>query len=107
MIDVRSLGVRIHLRGIVAAVSALSATVSMAVDITDCNQVVPPRATAHMVSDLDCSLPYGSYAVVLSQGARLRLNGFTLRSNANGVSCLGKCRVTGPGEIARSEPSCS
>ena len=46
-------------------------------DVTACNQIVARGVTGNLVSDLDCSLPYGSYAVVLAQGARLELNGFT------------------------------
>jgi hypothetical protein len=76
----------------------------MAVDVTQCGQIVPAGAAGVLVADVDCSLQYGSYAVVLSDRATLRLNGFTLRSNAK---CLGRCRITGPGEIAPTEPSCS
>lgn len=53
----------------------LSVTGAHAMDVTACNQTVPRGATGNLVSDLDCSLPYGTYAVVLSQGARLELNG--------------------------------
>jgi len=85
----------------------LSVTGAHAMDVTACNQTVQRGATGNLVSDLDCSLPYGSYAVVLSQGARLELNGFTLSSDADGVKCDGKCRISGPGTIARTQPSCS
>ena len=85
----------------------LSVAGAHAMDVTACNQTVPRGVTGNLVSDLDCSLPYGSYAVVLSQGARLELNGFTLSSDADGVKCEGTCRISGPGTIARTQPSCS
>ena len=71
-------------------------------DVTACNQIVARGVTGNLVSDLDCSLPYGSYAVVLAQGARLELNGFTLSSDADGVKCEGTCRISGPGTIPRT-----
>ena len=90
------------------AVQLLTATIAMAVDVTSCQQTVPQGATGDLVADLDCtSLPYGTYAVVLSKSATLRLNGFALRSNANGIHCLGSCRVIGPGEVGRTESSCT
>ena len=90
------------------AVQLLTATIAMAVDVTSCQQTVPAGATGVLVSDLDCSsLSYGTYAVVLSKSARLQLNGFAIRSNANGIHCLGSCRITGPGEVARTESSCT
>jgi len=95
--------------GTVAVVGLLfSATIALAgdVDVTACNQTVPSGATGVLVSDLDCSLSYGTYAVVLSNSAKLRLNGFTIRSDADGIDCLGSCRITGPGEVARTLPSC-
>ena len=80
----------------------LSVAGARAMDLTACNQTVPRGVTGNLVSDLDCSLPYGSYAVVLSQGARLELNGFTLSSDADGVKCEGTCRISGPGTIPRT-----
>ena len=85
----------------------LSVAGAHAMDVTASNQTVPRGVTGNLVSDLDCSLPYGSYAVVLSQGARLELNGFTLSSDADGVKCEGACRISGPGTVARTQPSCS
>src|SRR5215831_18996557 len=99
--------VRLTAVGVAAATLALNAAIASAVDITDCGQTVPPHKTGVLVSNLDCSLSYGTYAVILSSGARLKLNGFTLRSSADGVDCLGQCRIKGPGEVARTEPSCS
>ena len=109
MTDVRSTGAGSRLKrlGSAAAVLLFTATIAHAVDITNCNQTVPAGATGVLVADLDCSLGYGSYAVTLSKSARLQLNGFALRSNANGIHCLGSCRITGPGEVARTEPSCT
>src|SRR5262249_58329584 len=51
------------------------------VNVTTCNQTVPPGATGGLVADLDCSLSYGTYAVGLSHSAKLQLNRFTIRSD--------------------------
>lgn len=103
----RNMGADVRLQRVgIAAALLLTATVAGAVDVTFCGQTLPVGATGELVTDLDCSLAYGSYAVVLSKGAKLRLNGFTLSSSANGVHCLGRCKVFGPGTIARTEPSC-
>ena len=78
------------------------------VDVTSCGQTVPRGRSGELVGDLDCPLlPYGSYAVVLDKGARLETNGFTIRSSANGVRCLGPCRIYGAGALERTEPACS
>jgi hypothetical protein len=77
------------------------------VQITSCNQTVPPHSTGVMMSDLDCSLTYGTYAVVLSSSSKLLLNGYSVISDADGIHCLGKCRIAGPGAVARSLPSCT
>ncbi len=95
-----------HLAAAAALWLSASAARAATVQVTSCNQTVPPHTTGVLASDLDCSLNYGTYAVILSTSSKLLLNGFTLRSDADGVHCLGKCHIVGPGALARSLPSC-
>ena len=54
-----------------------------AIDVTACGTVVPEGDVGVLQVDLDCGvLPVG---VTLSKGARLDLNGHTLRGGARGV----------------------
>ena len=72
------------------------------VPVTTCGQVVTARS-AELVQDLDCSAFAGN-AIVMDNGGRLALNGFTLLADAggvgNGVVCTRRCKVSGPGTIS-------
>ncbi len=68
--------------------------------ITACGTVVPAHKSAVLTADLDCAAGPG---VVLSDGAKLKLDGHTLSgsSDASNVVCNGShaCAIEGPGEI--------
>jgi hypothetical protein len=69
------------------------------VPITTCGQQVATRS-AELVQDLDCSASQASAAVVMVNGGRVALNGFTLTlGTQNGVYCGRSCRLFGPGTI--------
>lgn len=73
-----------------------------ATPVTFCGQTV--EGVGFLQGDLDCS-DGSSPAITLTKRGVLRLRGFTLTANGNGVQCLGPCRVVGPGAIARATPS--
>ncbi len=82
------------------------ATRASALDVTGCPVIVPRGETATLQTDVSCgsSTPeYNAYGIVLGQGARLELNGHTLRQIGYAlltpIYCLGKCDVVGPGRI--------
>ena len=87
------------------------ATRASALDVTGCPVIVPRGETATLQADVICgSTPpeYNAYGIVLGQGARLELNGHTLREVGGDlltpVYCLGKCDVVGPGRITVGSP---
>jgi hypothetical protein len=73
---------------------------ALAVDISSCNQTVPPENIGRLVNDLDCAGEL--LAVRLEKNASLDLNGFTIGGGDNiGVSCNERaCTIVGPGTIA-------
>ena len=68
------------------------------VDVVDCGALTTPSEERHyrLVGDVDCS-SLEDAALVLPDGGRLELRGFTLRGVD--VMCLGDCRVFGFGTI--------
>jgi hypothetical protein len=104
---------------VVVTVLLVAASVQ-AVDITQCRQIVPLGETGELTADLDCPtgpstcqsdpaiecgehLPcpnddcLSAHAVVLEDGATLKLNGLTITGGFNGVYCRGStCTVLGP-----------
>lgn len=78
-----------------------------ALEVSECGARVPENETAHLVADLDCS-ESGAEGVVLADGARLLLGGYSIVSDPAendrrpGVRCRtgSVCSVVGPGEIS-------
>jgi hypothetical protein len=68
------------------------------VDVADCGALTTPSEERHyrLVGDVDCSADEDA-ALVLPDGGKLELRGFTLRGVD--VMCLGDCRVSGFGTI--------
>ena len=100
----RILGLGLVLLGVLA-------THAHALDVTSCPLIVPGGETATLQADVDCivgSPGYNAYGIVLGRGARLELNGHTLRQVGyelvTPVACLGKCEVVGPGRFTTDWP---
>src|ERR1051325_6028277 len=79
----------------------LLSTAAAAVDITACNQTVPPGEVGILTADLDCgpSDVEDSYGVELENGATLDLAGHTITGPRYAVSCEKRCNVIGPGTL--------
>jgi len=92
----------------------VAGSVAHAVDITVCDQVVPPGQVGELRNDLDCSS--GSFAaavhlgqIYVGQMATLRLNGHRLKGPTVGgrvVDVPGSARIEGPGEIDSATAAC-
>lgn len=87
---------------LVAAVALLlSTSVSHAFDVSTCGLVVPAGEVGHLVGDLSCPGTVEA-GVTLEKGASLSLDGHSLLGDGGGrfgVACVGRCTVTGPGEV--------
>lgn len=108
------MGARVNaaIPAVTLVVSLLLAALAGAVDITECRQVVPPGEVAQLRRDLDCTsqptFPFSAEGVHLRDGARLEMNGFTIRGDATGVgiTCFDgethptTCTVNGPGTVS-------
>lgn len=68
---------------------------SVTLDVTRCDQVVPAGATGLLRNDLDC--PPDVHTVTLERNATLRMAGHTIRGGV-WLSCS-RCRILGPGAI--------
>jgi len=94
----------------------LTAGMTLAIDITECNQFIPAREVGVLQADLDCDLAPGAKrcilepevecatdddctngrcvvldsAVILGGNARLRMNGHTIHGGTHGIQCLSK-----------------
>jgi hypothetical protein len=87
----------------VALALGLSAGTAAGLDVTSCNTSVPMGGNAILQNDLVCQ-PGDSFAVELGDRARLSMNGHTIQNSGgfslhSAVSCLGHCKILGPGEI--------
>jgi hypothetical protein len=93
-------GVLMHRILVFAVIVAASDAYGDPVPITTCGQQVTTRS-AELVQDLDCSASQESAGVVMVNGGRVALNGFTLTvaTTQNGVHCERSCRLFGPGTI--------
>ena len=96
----------IRILGLGVVMLGLMATHAHALDVTSCPLVIPRGETATLQADVDCysgSPDYNAYGIVLGKGARLELNGHTLRQVGyqllTPIACLGKCEVVGPGRL--------
>jgi hypothetical protein len=98
----------------VLALLALLARAAVAVEITECRQVVPRGAVGELRHDLDCTAqptwPFSAEGVRLERGATLQMNGFVIRGDGTGVGigCFGagpqnRCEVNGPGAVSGFE----
>jgi len=86
---------------VIAVIAVLLASDAQAFIVDRCGLAVPAGEVGHVVSDLSCP---GSLeaAVYLNPGATLSLDGHRIIGDgeaAYGISCIGSCTVTGPGEI--------
>jgi len=90
-----------------AAVVLIAAASAAAVDITECDQMVPAGETGVLQADLTCSTLSG-VAVTLEPSATLQLNGHTITGGVQGIFGLGpgRYRVLGPGEVTGAAFDC-
>lgn len=89
----------------------LAVRTALAVDVTECGQVIEANQVGLLRNDLQCTAgptwPFSAQGVYLHPGARLKLNGFTIGGDGTGtgVICgspgarLRPCTIDGPGEI--------
>jgi len=84
------------------ALVATPATAFGVTPVTSCGQMV--EGVGILQADLDCTA-FPGVAVTLANHSTLKLGGFMLTANSEGVHCFGTCRVLGPGTIARAFPS--
>jgi len=100
---------------ILALILLLGVRVAIAVDVTECGQVIASGEVGQLRGDLECTRrptwPYYPAGVYLSPGAALELNGFAINGDGSGIgiNCAGtrRCAVTGPGEIRGFESGVS
>lgn len=90
----------------VALVVGLAARTAVAVDVTECGQVIAAGKVGELKVDLTCAAsptwPFAARGVRLEPGAKLRMNGFSISGDGSGagVECKSKrCTIAGPGEI--------
>ena len=96
-----------RVRSMVAVLVSVAARAAIAVDVTECAQVIEPGVVAELRRDLACTRvpqwPFSATGVYLKMGATLRLNGFTIAGDGTGVGvvCNGSrtCVIQGPGEV--------
>jgi hypothetical protein len=86
---------------LVLAGALLIAMAAHAVDITGCDQEVPPGEVGILTTDLDCgpNTVEGSYGVELEPYATLRLEGHTITGPRYAVYCPKSCTIVGPGTL--------
>jgi len=89
-----------HRASLVALLLLSAAPAAATEPIAACGTVVPPHKSAVLTVDLNCAAGPG---VVLSEGAKLILDGHTLSGSpdASNVVCNATrgCKITGPGAI--------
>jgi hypothetical protein len=95
-----------HTRWMVVLVLLAGTRMAIAVDVTECRQVIEPGEVGELKNDLACAAsptwPFSARGVRLQPGARLQMNGFTISSDGTGagVECTSRrCTIEGPGEI--------
>jgi hypothetical protein len=76
--------------------------------VTDCGTVIAGKGQVGVLqNDIDCiTAGVNSGAILMTHRTTLRLNGFSIRSAAFAIDCVGKCTIEGPGAITTDGNAC-